>query len=481
MTPDVWFARFLIASNWLFLVYLTIVNGFQGVQFLASAYELIRRRRAARLEIQGRVLSSKVAPRVSILVPAYNEGATIEQSLRALVTLAYPNLEIVVVDDGSTDDTLEVMRRSLGLQPSAVLYEPRLEMKEILAVYRARTFPGLVVATKVNGGKADALNAAMSLATGDLVCAVDADTLIEVDALEKLIRPFLASESLAAAGATIRVANGSMIDRGRVVRRGAPRSWLPGTQAVEYLRGFLFGRIGWNRLGGNLVISGAFGLFRRETLMQIGGYAAGVGEDMELVTRLRRSGYERGHVHGIEFVPDPVAWTEVPQSARVLGRQRDRWHRGLSEVLWRHRRLMFNPRYGVLGLFVFPVFVIVEWLAPVIEGAGLVLLVVSLALGAVDTEFAILFFLFAFLLGLLLSVSALALEEFAFRAYGGARDRAFLLLWAFLESLGYRQLTVWWRLKGIWKFLRGRNDWGVMERTGFAAASAPAPDGAPAP
>ena len=305
------------------------------------------------------------------------------------------------------------------------------------------------------------------MATGELVCAVDADTIIEPDALQRLVRPFLGSRDLVAAGATIRVANGSVIERGRIVREGAPRELLAGVQAVEYLRAFLFGRVGWNRIGGNLVISGAFGLFRRDALLDIDGYAAGVGEDMELVTRLRRRGYELRQPRAIEFVADPVAWTEVPESLRVLGRQRDRWHRGLSETLWRHRRLMFNPRYGVLGLFVFPVFVLIEWLAPLVEGLGLISLPLGLALGVVDPSFALIYFLAAYGLGMLLSSVALLFEEFAFRGYGSAGDRSILLLWAFVENLGYRQLTVFWRIRGIVGFLRGRTDWGKMDRQGF--------------
>ena len=247
---------------------------------------------------------------------------------------------------------------------------------------------------------------------------------------------------------------------------------MAGIQAVEYLRAFLFGRVGWNRLGSNIVISGAFGLFRRDGLLNVGGYEHGVGEDMEVIVRLRRLGYETDVARQVVFVPDPVAWTEVPESLRVLGRQRDRWHRGLSDVLWRHRAVLLRRKYGALGLVLFPVFVLIEWFAPVVEAAGLILLLAGLLVGAVDVPFAILFFSVAYGLGLLMSIIAILMEELAFRRYGRPADRAWLLVWAVVENLGYRQLTMWWRLRGMVGFARGDMDWGAMERTGFAAESA---------
>jgi cellulose synthase/poly-beta-1,6-N-acetylglucosamine synthase-like glycosyltransferase len=337
------------------------------------------------------------------------------------------------------------------------------------------------VADKVNGGKADALNAGLNLATGELVCAIDADTLIEPDALQRLVRPFLRSEGVVAAGGTIRIANQAVVKGGRVVQARAPRRPLPGFQVVEYLRAFLFGRLGWNRLGGNLIISGAFGLFRRDAMLGAGGYLHDtVGEDMEMVLRLRRLGYERGGPRRIEFVPDPVAWTEAPETLRVLGRQRDRWHRGLADVLWRHRGVMLNPRYGAMGMVVFPYFVLVELLAPLVEALGLAGMALGLAMGAVDWPFAALFFLAAYALGAVLTAFTLVLEELTFHRYDRMRDRALLVVWALFENLGYRQATVVWRLQGLWKYLRGRRDWGAMERRGFGTApSTPAPAATP--
>ena len=469
----------LVQLEWAILFYFILVNTFYAVLLVSAARELRDHVRSVRGELRSRILGSPAAPRISILAPAFNEEATIEDSVRSLLALYYPNLEIVVVNDGSKDGTVGVLERCFELVPIPAVLEPRVNTKPVRQLFRSRTHPNLVVADKMNGGKADALNVALNLASGDLVCAIDADTLIEPDALQRMVRPFVSSSNCVAAGGTIRVANGCTIRRGRILDMRAPRQPIAGFQVIEYLRAFLFGRVGWNRLGGNLIISGAFGLFDRVAVLAIGGYAHDtVGEDMELVIRLRRRGFETGGPSDADFVPDPVAWTEVPESMRVLGRQRDRWHRGLADVLWRHRSVLFNRKYGAMGWVAFPYFVFVELLAPIVEAVGLIGGAIGLALGIIDVPFAMLYFLLAYGYGLLLSVCTLVLEELSFQRYRRLRDRFVLFGWAMLENLGYRQITVLWRLQGIWKYLRGRKDWGVMERRGLnrdttAAAAAP--------
>ena len=454
------------------LAYFLVLNSFYAVQLVAATLETLQHARSNRGADRRRLLGSGVAPRISILAPAHNEEATVSESVTSLLTLQYPNLEIVLVNDGSADATLEVVTRAFGLTSIHPVFWRRIATKPVRGLYRSATHPDLVVVDKENGGKADALNAALNVATGDLVCAIDADTLIESDALLRMVRPMLSDDTVLAAGGTIRVANGSLIRGGRVVTARAPRTFLAGVQAVEYLRAFLFGRLGWNRLGGNLIISGAFGLFRRDAVIAAGGYLhASVGEDMELVARIRRNAREQRLPDRVVFIPDPVAWTEVPESLAVLGRQRDRWHRGLADVLWRYRRQLLNPRYGALGMVVLPYFLLIELLAPVIEFLAIAGLVPALLLGAVDVSFAVLLFLVAYGYGLLLTVCTLLLDEVAYRRYHGMADRAVMVLWAVMESLGYRQLTVVWRLRGLWKFLRKRTDWGTMTRRGFAPSS----------
>jgi len=461
-------SQILVRGQFVVLLYFLAVNGWYLVLLVSSLLELRRHMLLIADESRHLLLSSTLSPTISILAPAYNEEATIETSLRALLALQYPNLEVIVISDGSKDQTVQVLIEKFALVPVKTIYQQRIKTKPVRLLYRSSTYPGLVVVDKENGGKADALNVGLSFARGELVCAMDADTLIEADGLQRMVRPFLYATDVVATGGTIRVVNGSEVKHGRIAKTAVPTNLLAGVQVVEYLRAFLFGRLGWNRLGGNIIISGAFGLFHRESVMTAGGYLHDtVGEDMELVLRLKRLSYERGGPGKIAFVPDPVAWTEVPESAGVLGRQRDRWHRGLADVLWRHRGMLFKPRYGVTGLFVYPYYAFVELLAPVIEAAGLVTLLVGLLFGVVDLSFAGLFYLTAYGLGTALTAFTLILEDLSFHRYETFRDRALLFWWALVENIGYRQLNVYWRLRGLWKFLRGRKDWGKMERKGF--------------
>jgi cellulose synthase/poly-beta-1,6-N-acetylglucosamine synthase-like glycosyltransferase len=464
---DNFYSTFVRPITWVVLGYFVALAIFYLALYVSAAFEMRRYLREVRAERYREILSSEIAPKISMLVPAHNEQVTIKESIRGLLTLAYPQLEIVVVDDGSTDGTLPVMISTFDLVAIERIYDRRVATKPVLGIYRSNQFPNLVVVSKENGGKADSLNAALNISSGELVCAIDADTIIDPDGLRRLVRPFVRSQDVLAAGATIRVANGCTVAKGRLVSERGPHRALAGIQAVEYLRAFLFGRPGWNRLGGNLVISGAFGLFRRQSLLEINGYAKSVGEDMELVVRLRRDAYEKGKPSKVEFVPDPVAWTETPVTFKSLGRQRERWQRGFSDCLWRHRRVFLNPRYGVLGMVVFPAFFLFEWMAPIVETTGLILIPVGLALGEVSATFAILFFSLACGFGCLLSMLALMLEELSFRRYGRVRDRALLVVWAVLENFGYRQLTVLWRLRGTFNYIRGKKSWGAMKRKGF--------------
>jgi cellulose synthase/poly-beta-1,6-N-acetylglucosamine synthase-like glycosyltransferase len=451
------------------LLYFLLINTAYTTLLVAAVVEMRRTRNEAVGISDHIVVGSRLAPTISILAPAYNEEATITASVQSLLTLDYPNLEVVVIADGCKDRTIEVLTEEFALVEVHRAYAPRVATKGIVALYRSVRHANLVVVDKLNGGKADALNVGLNLASGELVCAIDADTLIERGALVRLARPMIVDADVVATGGTIRPVNAVPTRHGQVLDVTVPRTLLAGVQVVEYLRAFLLGRLGLNRLGGNLIISGAFGLFRREPMLDAGGWLHDtVGEDMELVVRLRRLGYEQRGPSRVVFVPDPTAWTEVPESWGVLGRQRDRWHRGLTDTLWRHRRLIGNPRFGAMGLVVFPYFVLVELFAPVVEALGLVVLAASLALGMIDTVFAGLFFGLAIGIGLVLSVATLLLDQVSFLRFKRPRDLAWLVAWSVAENLGYRQMTVYWRLRGLVKYLRGRSDWGAMTRKGFA-------------
>lgn len=463
---------FLVGTENAILAFFLLINaGYSGL-LLLSIPEIWSHWHIAEDVAVKRVLTGEALPPLSVLVPAHNEEVNIVASVLSFLTLEYPRHEVVVVNDGSTDATVARLIEAYDLYEVPPAFAVRLPTAPVRAFYRSRTHAKLLVVDKANGGKADALNCAINAARFPFVIAVDADTLVEPDALQRLARPFLMGESVAAVGGTIRVVNACTVEAGRVTDARVDTRFLPAVQVVEYLRAFLFGRLGWNRLGGSLIISGAFGLFRRQYLLAIGGYQTGnVTEDMDLVVRLRRHLYDRGITARIPFIPDPVAWTEVPTSFRVLSRQRERWHRGLIVTLLTHRDLAFNARYGTLGLLAYPFFVL-EAIAPLVELLGLVLVLVAAAAGGFDPTFAISFLFSAYLFGVLLSVWAVMLEEFTFRRYPHRGDFWRMLLLAVAEGLIYRPITVGYRLHAFWKVLRGDDTWGRMVREGYGAKPA---------
>ncbi len=462
------------------LWYMLLVNSFFALLLVLAAPQLFAHWRFGSEDVLARSLTSSAVPRVSILVPAYNEAVTIVDSLRALLTLQYPYFEVILVNDGSKDETMQRLVDAYDLYevPPAVMR--RLRTQRVKAYYRSRTWTKLLVVDKHNGGKADSLNVGLDAARFPYVLACDADTLIEPDALLRLARPFLFDQKIAAVGGTIRVVNACTVEEGRVTDARVDSRWMSGIQTVEYLRAFLFGRLGWNLLGGNLIISGAFGLFRRDYLTEILGYATStVTEDFELIVRLQRHLREQHASAKVVFIPDPVAWTEVPTSVAVFGRQRERWHRGLISTMVAHRQVLFNPKYGATGLIAMPYFLFAELLAPVVEAAGLVVTVLCTLAGILSVRFAVAFFVAAYLFGTLLSLAAILMEEVSFHRYRRPADTARLLWFAFIEPFGFRQVTVWFRLKAFYKYLQGDHSWGRMKREGFGGAATSADGGPP--
>jgi cellulose synthase/poly-beta-1,6-N-acetylglucosamine synthase-like glycosyltransferase len=449
--------------------YFLAVNSFYALLLFMAVPELWKHWKIMRNEDLRNYVSSNALPPISILIPAYNMEASIADSVSAQLALEYPQHEVIVVNDGSTDATMRRLEAGFDLYEVPPAFPRRIETRPVRAFYRSRTHPGLLVVDKERGGKADALNVALSSARYPIVVPVDADTIVAHDALLRLVRPFLLGEHVAAAGGTIRVANGCAVVGGRVTKPMLPIGFLPAIQVPEYLRAFLFGRLGWNRLGGNLIVSGAFGLFQRHYLLAIGGYAAdNVVEDLDLVVRLHRQLRREKIPYDIPFIPDPVAWTEVPSDLRTHGRQRERWHRGLIVTMFAHRGLLLNPKYGRIGTVIMPFFFFGEMLAPVIELFGYILTVLGLLLGLLSLEFALLFLLVALGYQMFLSIWAVILEETTFRMYRRFRDFLRMLVFAALEPFGYRQITVYWRLRGFWNALRGMRHWGEMRRTGFS-------------
>ncbi len=470
---------------------MTVYVGFVFVYFLAFALVHaallalavvdLRRYRGRLLQSSlRRTVRSALAPPISIVAPAYNEAAGIVDSVRSLLALEYPTLEIVVVNDGSTDDTIPTLVEAFDLEQVERPTPPFLAHKPVRAVYEPRARLSLLVVDKENGGKADSLNAGINFSSYPLVCAIDADSMLDQDALVKTVMPFVDDPSTVASGGIVRVANGSRIERGRMIEPALPRTAIPMFQVVEYVRAFFGARPGWSAINALLIISGAFGLFRKEAVIAAGGYRTDiVGEDIELVLRLHRLLRRRREPYRVVYVPDPVCWTEAPETARVLRRQRRRWHRGSCETLLLHWRMIGNPRYGAVGLLALPVLLFFEVLGPAIELSGYVVALVALATGALNLATFGLFLAVAVLYGLFLSIGSVALEDASLiwlddvrlvrRPRWAVLGR--ILLYAVLDNAGYRQLVMLWRLEGFWQLVR-RGEWGTMERRGLAATPA---------
>ncbi|MBG9387183.1 glycosyltransferase family 2 protein [Caenimonas aquaedulcis] len=407
-------------------------------------------------------------PAISILVPAYNEETTIAASIRSMLQLAYSEFEIVVINDGSKDATLDVLKREFELSPFPEAVNARIETKPVRGIYRSALHRQLRVIDKENGGKADSLNAGINLARYELFCGVDADSILERDSLQRVARPFLRDSRMVATGGTVRVANGCEVQGGFLTKVGLPSNLLALFQVVEYLRAFLFGRLGWSQINAMLIISGAFGLFKTEVVVAAGGYRPKtIGEDMELVVRMHRMLRDQGIPYRAEFVPDPVCWTEVPEDRTTLRNQRIRWQRGLSESLTSNWGLMFSRHGGPPGWIAFPFMVLFEWLGPVVELGGYAFMLFAWSFGLISWEACAIFLFVALGLGILLSASGLLLEEMAFHLYPTMKQIGVLACIVVLENFGYRQMNTWWRLIGLYRWAaNSKSSWGEMKRKG---------------
>lgn len=457
----------------LVIVYFLLLNLAYLATSLLAFFALRRYERRLKAVDVEELISMAGAPPITMIAPAYNEEATCVDAIQALLTLRYPHCDVIVVNDGSRDRTVEVMREAYDMEPAARLPTADLATQAVRAIYRSRRYENLWLIDKENGGKADALNTGLNFCRTPVFCAMDADTLLEPDALIRIVRPFFEDRTTVAAGGIIRIVNGSTVRLGRVDREGLPGNLLARIQVLEYVRAFLAGRMGWSAIRAMLIISGAFGLFRRETVVAAGGFlTTTVGEDMELVVRLHRYCRDNDIPYNITFVPDPVAWTECPESLSVLGRQRDRWQRGLAQVLLRHRGMLLNPRYGRIGLVAFPYFFFLEMIGPLIELLGYISFILLLVLGYVDPLYMVTFIMVAVVLGVAISVASIGMEELTFGRSRSTRDLLRLLLLSLLENVGYRQLSTYWRVKGLLSVRR--MTWGAMARRGFTRTPPPA-------
>ncbi len=455
------------------IVYFVLINLVYFVMLVSSYLAIVRYLRRDLFCDFRTIIQSEFSTPISVLAPAHNEQATITVSVDSLLKLNYSTMEVIVINDGSSDGTMDTMIREFGLRKSKQVYVRKIKTERVRGIYVSDKpeLKNLIVVDKENGGKADALNVGINVSHYPLICAIDADSILEDNALLKVAKPFLEDESVIAVGGIVRIANGCEIERGRVKKVRLSKKSLPIFQIVEYFRAFLSGRMGWSAINGLLIISGAFGLFRKDVVQECGGYKPDtVGEDMELVARMHRHMYEKKLPHRVVFVPDPVCWTEAPETLKILGRQRNRWQRGLLDTLRIHRSMMLRRKFRAIGLLSMPYYFLFELLGPVIETLGYIFVIFSYFYGVVNIQVLLIFFVVAVVYGMLFSVGAVLLEEISFHRYPRARDLFTLIVYAVLENFGYRQMTVLWRIKGIVDYFRGVKTWGAMQRTGFVTA-----------
>ena len=458
-------------ASWLFLIYGAIICTGYLFSALFSLIEIRDYKRRNNFVDETAMLQSLNLPAISILAPAYNEGLNIVENVRSLLTINYPSVEIVIINDGSKDDSLNKLIEEYELEKRDVLYHSFIPTKTIRGIYKSRNkaFKSLTVVDKENGGKADALNTGINICENSIICCIDVDCILEHDAMLKLIKPFLNNEKkVIASGGVIRVANSCVIEDGRIIEVRLPKKFIARVQVLEYFRAFLMGRMAWSRVDGLLLISGAFGMFDKPTVIEAGGYNTNtVGEDMELLVRMRRMMREKNVQYSVGFVPDPLCWTEVPQSWKVLQSQRNRWTRGTAETLYIHKKMLFNPKYKILGMLSTPFWFFFEWLAPLIEFLGILFFLFLLLFNQINWIIFLTFFLAVYTFAFLFSVTALFFEEYSFQQYTKPKYIFRLLGTALLEPLLYHPVIMWSAVMGNFDLMRGKKKWGVMTRAGL--------------
>ncbi|MGM0508875.1 MAG: glycosyltransferase family 2 protein [Fusobacteriota bacterium] len=454
------------------ITYFILLNLSYLLLFFISYFGIKSYRDRLKLNNYLMLYQSKLTPPISLIVPAYNESDTIIKNIKSFLSdFNYPNYEIVVVNDGSKDDTLKKVLKEFNCGIDNFPYRKIIKTKKIKNIYKSVDYDNLLIVDKENGGKADALNAGINVSRYPYFGSIDADTILEPDSYLKVTVPILNQpKKVIASGGIVGVINGCETSGNKIKKINYPKNILAKFQVVEYLRAFLFGRYAWTTINALPIISGAFGLFKKEAVGKVGGYSSDetkvstVGEDMDLIIRLHRYYRENNLDYKIIFVPDPLSWTQVPEDFKTLKNQRERWHRGLIETLFQSRDMLFNKKYGSIGILGLPYYLIFEMLSPIIEISGYILLPYFYFRGYLDFKVLGLFFIVSVLLGVIISSLAVFLEVMTFRRYKKSKDIFQMILISFLENFGYRQITLIFRLMGFIKFYKKDKTWGEMKR-----------------
>jgi len=470
--------RLLAISNQTLLYYYLLCNFSYLLMLIIAFRTSIAHHRNLQSFKLAWIKEAPLAPPISIIVPAHNEEKSICVSIQSLLTLQYPELELIVVNDGSTDGTLSALSERFRLRPIRAVYVSQIQSAPVRRIYRSEADPRLMVLDKESAGsKSDAINAGVNAAKCPYICVVDADSVLEDDALLRIMVPVLADPGrVVCVGGIVRVVNGSAIRNGRIERIRLPRKSIEIIQVIEYLRAFLVAREAWASANMLMIVSGAFGVFKTDLVRKVGGYRSdAIGEDFELVVRLHRYLLDNREKYRIAFLPDPVCWTEAPSDLKSLGRQRSRWQKGLLDGLWRHRQMLFRTRYERTGCLALPYLWFFELFAPLIESLGIVSIMAAASLGILNRNFFIQFLLFGYAFATAISIGSVLQEELTYRRYTDWRDVARLVMYCFLEHFPYRQIQIYWRLQGMWQYLRGDHTWKTIKRTGLESFHTPPP------
>ncbi|MDN7244533.1 glycosyltransferase family 2 protein [Planococcus shenhongbingii] len=458
----------LEAGSWTIIIYMLSANLIYLGMFLVAGPKINREKKLNRLEQIEEMMINKDTYPVSVLVPAYNEEAGVSSTVQSLLSLNYPQFEVIVINDGSTDLTSEKLIEPFQMAPIELATRSYFKTGKLKKAYQSKLYPNLFLIEKENGGKADALNAGINFSHYPYFAAIDGDSVLEKDALLKTVKPIIDSGGkVTATGGTVRIANGCKINNGVIEKVQLPKRSLEIMQIIEYFRSFLIGRLGFSRANILLIISGAFGVFEKSRVIKVGGYNPDtVGEDMELIVRIHRSIKDEKSDQRIEYIQDPVCWTEAPSTIASLRAQRIRWQRGLAETIWIHRKMLFNPKYKGIGMFSMPYFLFIELLSALFEVMGYAIIISGLLFSVVDTEIIVVMLLVMILYGSLLSSLAVLLEEWTYHKYPERKSIVVLFIYALTETFWYRILMNFWRVQGIIVAITKKSVWGDMERQG---------------
>ena len=463
--------------QYVFIAYSICAIGSYLVLAIVSVVETIEYKRKNSYVNYKEIMSSNNAPTISIIAPAYNESLNIVENVRSLLSNHYVNYDVIIVNDGSKDDSLEKLIKIYNLVKVDYLINEQIPTKPLRnGIYKSTNpaFEKLIIVDKENGGKADALNMGLNISISEYVACIDVDCLLLEDSLQKMVKPFLevTDRKVIAAGGVIRISNSCIVKEGKLHDVNFPKKLIEQGQILEYIRAFLLGRMAWSRLNGLLVISGAFGLFDKKIAIKVGGYDKDtVGEDMELVVRMRGYMEEQKRTYKVAYIPDPLCWTEAPDNYKIFISQRNRWTRGTIETLKKHRKIGFNPKYNILGLVSYPYWFFFERLAPIIEFIGVIYFAILIATNKIRWDYAFGFIILAYLFTVVFSLIAIITEELTYHQYKKKGTGIHLVIIAFLEPFVNHPFVLYAAIRGnIDYYFNKKKKWGEMTRKGMAKA-----------